>query len=67
MVVGTLLGLEMIYRLDPDAIDEASVVAALRGLSCRRPPSAAAVRGRRGPALYARTRRTRRTVLQGDT
>ena len=32
MVVGTLLGLEMIYRLDPDAIDEASVVAALRSL-----------------------------------
>lgn len=32
MVVGTLLGLEMIYRLDPAAIDEASVVVALRTL-----------------------------------
>jgi AcrR family transcriptional regulator len=32
MVVGTLLGLEMIYRLDPDAIDDASVVATLRSL-----------------------------------
>ena len=32
MVVGTLLGLEMIYRLDPAALDEATVVATLRGV-----------------------------------
>jgi|RhiMethySRZTD1v2_1073278.scaffolds.fasta_scaffold09415_2 AcrR family transcriptional regulator len=31
-VVGTLLGLEMIYRLDPAALDESSVVATLRGV-----------------------------------
>jgi hypothetical protein len=31
-VVGTLLGLEMVYRLDPSAVDERSVVAALRGI-----------------------------------
>ncbi len=32
VTVSTLLGLEMTYRLDPSAIDEASVVAALRGI-----------------------------------
>jgi AcrR family transcriptional regulator len=32
VVVGTLLGLEMSYRLDPHAIDEQSVVSALRGI-----------------------------------
>lgn len=32
VVVSTLLGLEMTYRLDPSAIDEPSVVSALRGL-----------------------------------
>jgi AcrR family transcriptional regulator len=32
VVVGTLLGLEMVYRLDPSAVDERSVVAALRGI-----------------------------------
>lgn len=32
VVVGTLLGLEMSYRLDPTSIDERSVVAALRGI-----------------------------------
>jgi hypothetical protein len=32
MLVGTLLGLEMVDRLVPDTICEASVVAALRGL-----------------------------------
>ena len=30
MVVGTLLGLEMVDRLDPAALDEASVVSTLR-------------------------------------
>ena len=32
VVVSTLIGLEMTYRLDPSAIDDASVVAALRGI-----------------------------------
>jgi AcrR family transcriptional regulator len=32
VVVSTLLGLEMTYRLEPSAIDDASVVAALRGI-----------------------------------
>jgi AcrR family transcriptional regulator len=32
IVVGTLLGMEMAYRLDPGAVDEPSVVAALRGI-----------------------------------
>ncbi|HEX6569175.1 MAG TPA: helix-turn-helix domain-containing protein [Acidimicrobiales bacterium] len=32
MVVGTLLGLEMAYRLDPRSIDERAVVSALRGI-----------------------------------
>jgi AcrR family transcriptional regulator len=32
VVVGTLLGLEMVYRLDPSAVDERSVVDALRGI-----------------------------------
>ena len=32
VVVSTLLGLEMTYRLDPSAIEEAAVVAALRGI-----------------------------------
>jgi AcrR family transcriptional regulator len=32
VVVGTLLGLEMAYRLDRSAIDERSVVSALRGI-----------------------------------
>ena len=32
VVVGTLLGLEMAYRLDPTAIDERTVVSALRGI-----------------------------------
>jgi AcrR family transcriptional regulator len=32
VVVGTLLGLEMAYRLDRSAIDEQSVVSALRGI-----------------------------------
>ena len=32
VVVGTLLGLEMAYRLDRTAIDERSVVSALRGI-----------------------------------
>ncbi len=32
VVVGTLLGLEMSYRLDPASIDERSVVSALRGI-----------------------------------
>jgi AcrR family transcriptional regulator len=32
VVVSTLIGLEMSYRLDPDAVDEAAVVAALRAL-----------------------------------
>jgi AcrR family transcriptional regulator len=32
VVVSTLLGLEMTYRLDPSAIDDASVVTALRAL-----------------------------------
>jgi AcrR family transcriptional regulator len=32
IVVGTLLGLEMSYRLDRTAIDEQSVVSALRGI-----------------------------------
>lgn len=31
-LVGTLLGLEMVYRLDPAATDEAAVVATLRGV-----------------------------------
>lgn len=32
VVVSTLIGLEMTYRLDPSTIDERSVVAALRGI-----------------------------------
>jgi AcrR family transcriptional regulator len=52
-VVGTLLGLEMIYRLDPDALDEADVVASLRGLL--RAHEGAPRRGRHAarPALTA--------------
>jgi hypothetical protein len=32
VVVSTLIGLEMTYRLDPGAVDDATVVAALRAL-----------------------------------
>jgi AcrR family transcriptional regulator len=32
VVVSTLIGLEMSYRLDPDAVDDEAVVAALRAL-----------------------------------
>jgi AcrR family transcriptional regulator len=41
VVVSTLIGLEMTYRLDPSAIDDAAVVAALRGIlrACDVPPA----------------------------
>jgi AcrR family transcriptional regulator len=60
MVVGTLLGLEMIYRLDPTVLDEAAVVAALRGV-LRAPEGAPA--GRRRPARPARSARSARPAL----
>ncbi len=41
VVVSTLLGLEMTYRLDPSAIDEPSVVSALRGILRARDTDAA--------------------------
>ena len=56
MVVGTLLGLEMIYRLDPAAIDEAAVVAALRGVLRAHqaaPAAAGGVQRRAHPPLAA--------------
>lgn len=34
VVVATLLGLEMTYRLDRSSVDERSVIAALRGILC---------------------------------
>lgn len=41
-VIGVLLGLEMMRRLDPDAIDTATAVAALRGAVFSRTPHGAA-------------------------
>jgi AcrR family transcriptional regulator len=63
MLVGTLLGLEMIYRLVPDAICEASVVAALRGLlrgQAADPERPAAGRGTARPRPPARRARVTR-------
>jgi len=64
MVVGTLLGLEMIYRLDPAAIDEASVVAALRSvLHAQQARPRCVVTGRDADAGPARRTRRARPVL----
>jgi AcrR family transcriptional regulator len=62
MLVGTLLGLEMLYRLVPDAICEASVVAALRGLlreaaDAERPAAGRGTARPRPPARRARVTR----------
>ena len=62
MLVGTLLGFEMVYRLSPAAIDERAVVATLRGVLRANevaPPAGAAEAQLAGTASVPPTRRRR--------
>lgn len=64
VVVSTLLGLEMSYRLDPASIDDASVVTALRGIlrACDDPDDGGTADIADAPVLTAFTR-----SAEGDT
>ena len=63
MVVGTLLGLEMIYRLDATVLDEAAVIASLRGVLRAHEGAPAGRRRSARPAGSARSARSARPAL----